>query len=336
MPDAPRTRSGMEYLTDVMHGYWKSAILFAAVEAGLFEVLAEGPQTAGEVAERAGTDPRATTMILDALAALKLVEKLEDVYSNTPIAERYLVSDSPAYQGNIIRHNVHMWPSWGDLPYVLKHGAPRREGPKLAAPTSEQRTEAFIRGMYEAGAPLAEALMSQIDLSGVRRLLDVGGGPGSYCFSAARRNPELRATVFDLPDTLKVTRKFIREHEMEGRVDTVAGDFTKDDLPSGYDLVILSQVLHSYPPPVCKAVVGKAARALNSGGRLVVNEFALDETRTQPVSAALFSVNMLVNTEGGSAYTRSEITGWMRDAGITDIEEMDLAGRSTAFIGRKP
>ena len=336
MADVPHARSGMEYLTDVMHGYWKSAILFAAVEAGLFDVLAEGPQTASEVAERAGTDPRATSMILDALTALKLVEKSEDVYANTPIAERYLVADSPNYQGSIIRHNTHMWLSWGDLPYVLKTGSPRREGPRLALPSDEKRTETFIRGMHEASVASAEFLMSQIDLSGVRRMLDVGGGPGSYCFAAVRHNRAVKATVFDLPDTLKVTRKFIREHDMEEHVDTAAGDFTKDDLPGGYDLVLLSQVLHSYPPPQCKALVAKAAQALNPGGRLIVNEFALDESRTQPTAAVLFSVNMLVNTQGGSAYTRSEITRWMRDAGLTDIEEMDLAGRSTAFIGRKP
>lgn len=336
MPNTPQTRSAMDYLTDLMHGYWKSAILFAAVDAGLFEALAEGPQTAGEVAERAGTDPRATAMVLDALAVLKLVEKSDDVYSNAPTAERYLVSDSPTFQGNIIRHNMHMWLSWGDLPYVLRTGSPRRDGPRVEIPPDEKRIETFICGMYDTGSPLAEVLMSQVDLSGVRRMLDVGGGPGHYSFAAARRSPELKATVFDLPATLKITRRFITDKGMEDQVDTVAGDFTKDDLPVGYDLVLLSQVLHSYPPSQCKALMAKASRSLNPGGLLIVNEFALDETRTQPPSAVLFSVNMLVNTDGGSAYTRSEIIRWMQDAGVANIEEMDLAGRSTAFIGRKP
>jgi SAM-dependent methyltransferase len=323
------------YVAEVTRGYWKSAILFAANEIGVFGLLAEGAATAEDAARKLNADLRAVRMLLDALAALDFVTKAGDAYANAPVAERLLTPGRPGYQGNILRHNQDMWLAWGDLPYVLRNGKPRREGPRAEPSPDAEFTKNFIRGMNDAASRSAEDLMGRLDLSNVWRMLDVGGGPGTYCYAAARKNPALKAMIFDLPETLVVTRECIAEQGMEGRVETVSGDFNADPLPSGFDLVLMSQILHSNSPEQCAALIGKGANALNPGGLLVVNDFALEESRTAPLAAALFSVNMLVNTDGGSSYSRSEIRGWMAAAGLEDAGALDL-GRSIVLLGRKP
>jgi len=336
MPNGDSGPTGIEYIMKLSRGFWESALILSANEVGLFEALANGPRTAQEVAHARGTDLRATTMVLDALVALKVLTKEDGRYTNTEAAQAVFVPGGGAYMGDMMRHSLNMWDSWGNLANVLRTGSPvPREG-SVAPLSDEHRTRNFIRAMYQGGVHSAEILMDRLDLSRVRRMLDVGGGPGHYCFAAARRNPSLHATVFDLPRTLTITREYIKEHGMEDRVDTVAGDFNKDELPRGFDLVLMSQVLHSNTRSECAALVAKGYASLNPGGHLVINEFALDEDRTSPVSAALFSVNMLANTAGGSAYTRAEITEWMETAGLEEISTMDLGGRSTVFVGLKP
>ncbi len=331
--DAGRARAA---LSELMYGFWKSAVLFTANDVGVFPALADGHHTAEEVTELLGTDPRATAMLLDAAVALGLLTKRAHRYGLTPLSAETLVPGRPGYMGNIVRHSQGMWLAWGDLPHVLRAGKPRREGPRAEPSPDADRTRHFIEGMHDNATPIAETLMDRIDVSRVSRFLDIGGGPGTYCYAALHRNPSLSATILDLPDTLAIAREFIAARGLGDRVDIVAGDYNADPLPSGYDLALMSQVLHSNSREECAALIRKAFDALAPGGRLVIHEFALEEDRTAPLHAALFSLNMLANTDHGSAWTDREIIGWMKGAGFTGVIQMDLLGRTAAFVGRKP
>jgi SAM-dependent methyltransferase len=329
-------KSHAEYINELMRGYWKAAILFCANDLGIFEALADEPKTADQVAQRLGTDPRATAMLMNALAALKLLEKNGDLFSNSETANQCLVPSAPYHMANLIRHSRNCWWSWGDLSYVVRHGKPRHPATLPTPPDEAQRTRAFILGMHDTASFTADLMMDRLDLSRVRRMLDVGGGPGTYCYAAAKRNKELHATIFDLPTTLEITKELIKKYGFEDRITTLAGDFTVDELPKGYDLVLMSQILHSYPPDQCEKLVKSGADSLVSGGTLVIHEFALEENRIEPLEAALFSVNMLVNTDGGAAYTKSEILGWMQSAGLQNLTVEQITPRSAMFTGQKP
>jgi len=323
-------------LMTMIHGFWGSRVLFAGQELGIYDLLARGGKTADEVARELGLDPDAAATLLGALAGLGLLRKdLQGRFTLAPETENALVAGQPGSLASIIAHMRQMWEAWGRLDEVLRRGRPEIAEERRFVERDPQRVRAFIAGMAEVGRASAEELARRLAAWPVRRMLDIGGGPATYCLALARLKPELRATLFDRPLPLEVAREFITAEGLEERVLTQEGDALTGEFGADYDLVLISQVLHSFGPEDCARVVREAARALAAGGWLIVNEFALNEDRVSPPQAALFSVNMLANTEKGRAYTRNEIKEWMRAAGLGELKEEDLLGRSVLFYGKK-
>ncbi len=318
----------------LMRGYWRSRVLLAGVELGLFEALARGPLSEAEAAAELNLDRRAVGILLGALAALDLVEPEAERYRLPARWAPWLLREGEHSQVSIILHMRKMWEAWGHLDEIARAGRP------LPAPPTDPEAErdhmrAFITGMHEVSGKSARLLAQRLDLTGVSRLLDVGGGPGTYCIEFARRRPDLRAVLLDRPLALEVARGFIDKAGLGDRIETRPGDGLADDYGSGYDLVLMSQLLHAFGPEECAELARRGAAALAPGGRLIINEFALTEGRWAPPMAALFAVNMLVHTEAGRTYTVEEIAGFMRAAGLVDLRHEDLAGRSIIVIGTK-
>jgi 2-polyprenyl-3-methyl-5-hydroxy-6-metoxy-1,4-benzoquinol methylase len=296
-------------------GFWTSRILMTANNYRIFDHL-QPPRTAAELAAELGTDPRATTVILDALTALKLVRKNRGRYRNTPLAARFLVSGTPHYQGDILRHADSLWKSWSQLDTVLATGRP------AAAPHDHP---AFIKGMHNIASLIAPEVIRAIGLKGVSKALDLGGGPGTYAMEMAKRGA--RVTLFDLPDTIAIARKVVKEAMASG-VSFKAGDVLTDSLGSGYDLVLVSQFIHAFSPEETALILTKSCAALKPGGRIAVQEFPLDESHTAPTQGALFSVNMLVQTPGGRCYPAAEIVDLLKRAGCSKCSVGQVAGNA--------
>lgn len=182
---------------------------------------------------------------------------------------------------------------------------------------------AFIAAMHGRAVHAAPELVSKLDLSGVSRVLDIGGGSGAFSMAFARAGESIRATVFDLPNVVSLTKKYIEKEGLSHRIDTVAGDYNKDELPQGYDLIFLSAIIHSNSPKQNQALFSKISNSLNIGGKIVVSDFIMDEDRTSPVFSAIFALNMLVNTPSGDTFTESEVKSWMKAAGISFVERND-------------
>ncbi len=130
-------------------------------------------------------------------------------------------------------------------------------------------------------------------------------------------------TLFDMPDTIKIAKGIIKASGLKN-IDFIRGDFLSDAVGNGYDLIFISQVIHSFSAENNAGLLGKCREALNPGGRIAVQEFYLDKNRAAPVSSALFSVNMLVNTAGGRCYSPREIRQWLSGLGFTGIREKKL------------
>jgi SAM-dependent methyltransferase len=319
--------------------YWQTCALHSGVALDLFTELARGPREAADIAAAKGLDADATARLLDALAALGLVEKSGQRYVNTPAADQYLAASSPDYLGYMIRHHHQLMPGWSRLADAVASGTPVRERRSSADPASR---EAFLMGMYNNSRLIAPRIVPAVDLSGCRRLLDLGGGPGTYAIFFCRQYPQLSATVFDLPTTQPFAQKVIGEHGLEGRIRFQAGDFLEDalvDVDGGgpYDAVWMSHILHGEGPSDCKKLVSRAADALAPGGRLAIHEFILDDDRRGPLFATLFSLNMLIGTEQGRAYTDGQIRAMMAVGGIGDIERLpvELPNASGILMGVK-
>jgi 2-polyprenyl-3-methyl-5-hydroxy-6-metoxy-1,4-benzoquinol methylase len=321
---------------DVMQiaiGFQRSRILLTAYELGLFSALADEEKTSADVADELGTDARATDRLMNALCVMGLLEKNEDLFSNTPSAAELLAEGKPGYMAGLM-HTVHLWDTWSTLTDAVRAGGSVAMGP--VNERGDKWLDAFISAMHYRGTRQAEEVVSQLDLDGVTRVLDVGGGSGAFAMAFARAREGLRATVFDLPSVIPLTVKYLEAEGYSDRVDTAVGDYHADDFGDGYDVVFLSAIIHSNSFDENRGLIKKAADALNPGGQVVVSDFIVDEDRTGPPRAAVFALNMLVATEAGDTYTESEVRDMMGQAGLTDITRKDVDFASSMMIGRKP
>jgi SAM-dependent methyltransferase len=309
-------------LLQLSGGYWAACALHTGVKLDLFSSLAQGAKSAAEVALGCSTEPRATAMLLDALTALGFLTKTDGSYALTGFAATYLVRQSPEYFGHIIKHHHHLMESWAKLPLAVMTGMPVKG--RVSREDEAEVRESFLMGMFNLASQLAPKVAGSIDLGGKRNLLDLGGGPGTYAVHFCQQNPELTATVFDLPTSREFAEKTIARFELAGRISFSPGDYHVDDVPAGFDVAWLSHILHAEAEEACLSILRKGVAALQPGGLLLVQEFILDDAKDGPLFPALFSLNMLLGTAGGRAYSRQELAAMMASAGLCDIARLTV------------
>jgi ubiquinone/menaquinone biosynthesis C-methylase UbiE len=302
-------------------------VILTALELDLFTAIQSGA-TAAQAAAAAGTDARATEMLLNALASLDLVRKDGAVFHNSPVAARFLAAGSPDSARMAMMHTARLWHRWSGLTECVRTGA--------AAPDERgaEGTEAFIAAMHNNARQRA-AQLAQAAAPGANRMLDVGGGSGAYAIAFAQANPRLRAEVFDQPAVLAIAERHIREAGLEARIATRVGDLRTDEFGGGYDLVLISAICHMLGEEENRALLARVYRALAPGGRVAIQDFLLRADKTGPRAGALFSLNMLVNTSGGASYSEEEYTAWLREAGFGEVRRVSLAGPAGVLIATR-
>jgi predicted O-methyltransferase YrrM len=283
-------------------------IILTANNFRIFDLLERKGKTVAALSRALSTDPRATGLLLNSLVAIGLLEREGARYRNSRVASKYLVKGKSDYQGDILDHNDVLWDNWSGLDAALRTGRPQRRA-------HDHRS--FILGMHNIALQKVGKVTGNIDLKGVRRVLDLGGGPGTYSMAFAEEGMDV--TLLDYPDTLKISRRLIRASRLEKRIRLMPGDFMKDAWGGNYDIVFISQIFHAYTPEECAEMLKKSYGSLAPGGKVIVQEFHLDESRTSPLQGAIFAINMLVNTPGGRTYTVKEMSSWMKKAGFRAI-----------------
>jgi SAM-dependent methyltransferase len=309
-------------LLQLSGGYWSICALHAAVKLDIFTCLSDGDLTAEEISRRTGSDLRGMTMLLDALSSLELLAKTSDRYCAPPSSLQFLSRNSESYLGYIILHHHQLMAGWTHLDEAVIKGAPI--GTRASHNDDESARENFLMGMFNLASLLAPKVVPCIDLSGRGRLLDLGGGPGTYAIHFCRHNPELRAVIYDLPTTRRFAEKTVESFLLSDRISFSAGDILSDNIGSGFDVIWISHLLHSEGPQNAELILKKAVQALVPGGLVLVQEFILDNTRDSPPFPALFSLNMLIGTNSGQSYSNTELAGMMTRAGIVDIRRVPL------------
>lgn len=332
--------AGARRIMDLTYGLWATQTLVAAESLNLFSVLAElGGADAHETAAALGIPERPAEMLLTACAGLGLLERDEARYVNAPVAERYLVRGGDLCFGDYIRMlRDYCYPGWMRIDDAIRTDRPIREKPKPQGGIfdAENRPESFWDGLYPLSAITARVLAGAVDLTGVSRILDVGGGGGAYAIELCRSVPNVRATVYDLPHVCDHTAERVHEAGMSDRIAMHPGDFFADpELPGGHDVLLLSMILHDWDEPRNRELLAKCRRALPSGGTVVISELLVDDDKTAPVDAALMSLNMLVGTPGRN-YTAAEYAAWLADCGFEDIRTVrfEAPGANGAVIAR--
>lgn len=308
-------------LLETSGAYWQSCTLHAAVKLDLFTRLGGASLSAAELAGRLGGSERGVGALLNALAAMGLLVKAGERYTASEAGRRWLAAESAEYLGHIILHHHHLVDSWGRLDQSVRSGRPARE---TSAVHEEAWREAFLMGMFTLAMATAPRIVPALDLSSRTRLLDLGGGPGTYAIHFCRANPRLRATVFDLPTTRPFAEGTIARFEMGERIAFAAGDYQADPLPGRYDVAWLSHILHAEGPEACRALLRKVADALEPGGMVAIHEFILADAEDGPLFPALFALNVLVGTDAGRAYSQRQLTDMLREAGASRCERIPV------------
>jgi len=315
-------------------GYWQIFTLHAGVKLDVFTVIGDLSLTAGQIAQQVDADERGLTLLLNALSAMGLLEKKGASYDCVPVARQFLNRNADGYIGHMILHHHHLTDTWSRMDEAVKFGKPLTS----RFPISQgQRREAFLMGMYNTASQLAPAIVSEVDLSDRKKLLDLGGGPGTYAIHFCKQNPLLEAVVFDLPTTRPFAEKTIETHGLSNRITFAPGNYVEEAIPGQYDAIWISHILHAEGPGMCQQILSKAADALAPGGVILIHEFILADTMDGPLFPALFSLNMLQGTEAGQSYSDEQLRQMLEKVGVVEVHRLGYVGptESGILVGTK-
>ena len=321
-------------LLGLSRNYQEAAVLAAAADLDLFSPLTSTPLSATELARVLGCNERGLAILLDALAALGLLEKSGDRYALAPGLEALLTADGPQSILAMTQHQAHCLRNWVQLASVVKSGRPAPAIPSVRGETGEQ--EAFIGGMHNISAPVAGQVIQAVQPLQFKHLLDIGGASGTWTIAFLGACPSAQATLFDLPHVIPMARRRLAAAGLSERVRLVPGDFYTDALPPGADLAWVSAIVHQNSREQNRALFAKVFEALAPDGRIVLRDILMEEGRTRPVAGALFAVNMLVATPGGGTFTFAELRDDLAAAGFVQaaVLRQDQAMNSVVVAGK--
>ena len=326
-------------------GFWNSKVLLTAVEFELFTKLSHRQLTAAQIGKELGLHPRGIFDFLDALVAMKFLERDGDgpdaKYFNTPATDLYLDGQSPRYIGGILEMlNARLFKFWHDLPEALRTGQPQNETKRGGKSMFDElyadpaKLEQFLDGMTGLSRINFEALAEKFDFSRYRTLCDVGGATGLLSIEVAKKHPHIECISFDLPPVEPVAKKHIAAAGLTDRIRTATGDFFQDALPNA-DVITMGMILHDWHLEKKMKLIHAAYDALPTGGVFIAVEALIDNARRENVFGLLMSLNMLIEFGDAFDYTAADFEKWCREVGFKRFEVIHLAGPSSAAIAYK-
>ena len=301
----------------ILTGFQPTCVLMTANELNLFDAIADRPVSAQAVADELSQSLKGTERLLNALAAMGLVNKTGDHYQLHAEWQPFVTRSGERTMNQWISLVSDHLETWSKLPDFIRTGQPIRSLMDMLG-NDPKKMRAFIDAMHNKALQATWRIARELPVGEAKRLLDVGGGPGTYALEWCKLHPHLQATVFDIEPVTQVAQDYIQKYGLQDRVQTVAGNFNTDPLPSGCDLILLANVLHMYDADHAQQLVGKAAEALEAGGRLIINGLCTDAGQTGPLMDVLFYLNMGMSTEGGRAHPVPEMIQWLTDAGLSE------------------
>lgn len=301
-----------------------SMVLFAASELDVFTAIDQGHQTAAGLAKVCQAKPEPMRLLLESCVAEGLLTSEGDRYSNTPATAAFLVRSKPTYGGHGLKYAEDLYPVWGGLASLVRTGKPVID-PDSILGDDKEKTRAFILAMHERARGLSAVLPHGADFSGRKRLLDVGGGPGTYSIGLVQQTPGLASTVLDLPGVLEITAEIVEQNGCADRISLQPGNYLTTPFGSGFDAVLLSGMMHRETAATCKMLLRKSFDALDSGGMVVVSDvFFDDDARNSPPFALSFALNMMLTSHEGSAHAKTEMARWLTETGFEQVRVNDL------------
>ncbi|NOX32468.1 MAG: methyltransferase domain-containing protein [Deltaproteobacteria bacterium] len=306
--------------------YWKTCTLHTGVKLDIFTAIGQDTLSLNDINRKLRVDKQGLATLLNALSALELLVKKDGKYSNSPPSLTFLSKGSDKYIGFMIMHHHNLMESWHKMDKAIIDGRPA--GNRASFAEGEEQREHFLMGMFNIGMTTAPGLSKELDLSGCKRLLDLGGGPGTFAIHFCLANPQLKASVYDLDTTRPFAEKTINKFNVSDRIDFISGNYIEDEFvqPNAFDAAWLSHILHAEGPGQAKKIIGKAVSALKPGGRIFIHDFILNDNMDSPLFPAIFSINMYLGTPEGRAYSEAQLSDMLKDNGVKNIERLNFKG----------
>jgi len=301
-------------------------ILLAALELKIFSILDKKLLSAQAVAKKAGSQTWETEILLNALVAMGALYKKGRLFKNTPETYRHLCSASPHYKKGYVRLRQENRDEWAGLLSTLKNG----RDPSLHEGDDDPEFRWFFSHAMHERSELYSGLVAKIVArKPVGRMIDLGGGPGSYSAAILRKDKKATATLFDRKVTLNVAKEILTPAKVFSRINFLEGDLFDTEYGKDFDTVFFSNILHIYNPQENKFLFKKIHRALVKGGRFILLDLFMSENMTEPYNAALFSLTMLMFTATGKTYSFKETEASLKAAGFGSFKRFPLTEGSS-------
>lgn len=339
-PDAATSRTDRVDTTRLQRlarAYTETAVFYAAIDLDLFTHVSAGAGTVAEVAAATGiSELNAERLVVVALALDLLRKDGGGRLVNAPDCEKFMVSTSERYAGPWMTFTRGEVAGWFALTEKLLDPAPPSELGLYDGLTIE-RARKYHAATYSIGMGAGRRFCRTVDLTGRRKMMDLGGGSGAYSINAVKTFDGLEAVVFDLPPVTVVTREYLERNGVDDRVSTMGGDFINDPLPTGCDVAVMASNLPIYDAENIQKVVSKTFDALEPGGEMHLIGETLHPDGVGPLDAALWGMAEIHYGSGGRSHTVDECVGYLRRAGFADVTNTDFVPDTlTRTSGRKP
>jgi SAM-dependent methyltransferase len=321
-----------DLIFQVANSFMAAKHLFVANEVGLFEALADAPTSLDDLAQRTGIPRRTLRILADAMIALGFVEQQGDLYRNSVVASTFLSGRTTADLRPALRYWNHLnYQRWTKLEAVVR--TEKAVFGEFAFTAEEQQL--YTEGVEAITAGTARALATTYAFARHHKVLDLGGGIGSFLLAVLRQHTNLEATLFDLPAVAALARQRLAGSPVATRLRIVGGDFFTDPLPTDHDVVLIANVFHNFLPERNRALLERLGACAPAGTRLLLVDFWTDPTHTQPLMAALMAGAFLLVTGEGDVYSAEEVRDWLRGTGWRMLERKPLAGPTSLIVAEK-
>jgi ubiquinone/menaquinone biosynthesis C-methylase UbiE len=320
---------------EVNFAFAPSLILWTAVELKVFPTLAQEAVAAEELARILQCSEKGVRRILDCLAAMGFVNKRKAIYDLAPLAQRYFLPASEHYLGDLFASCPQLLKYWLVLPHAVKTGRPILS---LFPDKEKQRYNAqVVEALYQFHKKSAWQLASAFPKTAhLTKILDVAAGSAVWSIPFAVRYPNVEVAAVDFASVLGIARKYARRWGVESRYRFVGGDIRTTDFGAGqYDLALLGHICHSEGQQRSRLLVRKCFRALKKGGKLLIMDYIADEKRKSDLLALLVSINALMGTDEGDAFTLGECSRWLTQAGYKSVTSIPLEGHYPCIVAAK-
>ncbi|HHB92133.1 MAG TPA: methyltransferase domain-containing protein [Thioploca sp.] len=324
---------------DLTLNFWNSAVIRAGVKLNLFNLLEKKALSSVEVSHHIkASNPRFIQAFLDACAILGLLEKEEDKFTNSAISNEFLVPHQPKYLGDYVCHITNYWHTWGKLDTLLLEG--RTELPfengfiDTSTYWADYMKAQHNRAMMGQGAKLVE----NVNLNGKQKLLDLGGGTGSYSVALCAANPQLKSIIVDQKEPLELARKIVDENNLANQITLVEDDFNTIELDNDYDAVLISGVIVIQSEKENRHVLHRAYNALSSGGLIIVQDFMrIDNNPSRQFLDTMMDLYLLLGfSPNAGNRSGNKVASWLKDTGFINIKQIPLPTQLALILAEKP